>query len=124
MVNSKLLNFVHWTSTGIISLLLLMSAGMYIVTHDDVEIVFGDLGFPVWLIYPMAIAKIAGVVLLLSKFSESLTEWAYAGIFFNLLLAVGAHAAIHDGQFFPALVGIILLMISYFTWKRQSNSKK
>lgn len=123
MGNSKTYNFIHWASTGLLSLFLLLSAGMYIATRDDVEIVFSDLGFPSWLIYPMAIAKIAGVILLLSKFSESLTEWAYAGIFFNLLLAVGAHVAVNDGQFIPAFVGIVLLMASYFTWKRRSISK-
>lgn len=124
MESSKTINFIHWASTGLVSVLLLLSAGMYIATHDDVEIVFEDLGFPAWLIYPMAIAQIAGAILLLSKFSESLTEWAYAGIFFNLLLAVGAHAAVSDGQFLPAVIGIVLLLTSYFTWKRRSNSKK
>lgn len=96
---------------------------MYIFDHGTVVGNFLKLGFPEWLIYPMAIAKLSGVLMLLTKFNKSLTELAYAGIFFNLMLAVGAHVAVSDGEFPPALVGVILVVASYFTWGKSRKDK-
>jgi ABC-type Mn2+/Zn2+ transport system permease subunit len=114
----KNIKIAHWIFTGLISALLLMSAGMYIAKYDEVAPVFGDLGFPVWLIYPMAVAKFLGVIMLLTKFNKWLTEWAYAGIFFNLMLALGAHLSVGDGDAIPPVVGMALLFGSYFTWRQ------
>ena len=70
------------------------------------------------MIYPLAIAKILGVVAILTKRSHVLKEWAYAGFFFDFLLAFGAHIAISDGDHFPPLVATILLFASYFLEKK------
>ena len=113
----------HWVFTGLISLLLLGSASMYIMKHDEVAEVFVDLHFPVWLLYPMAIAKFAGVATILTKFNKSITEWAYAGIFFNMLLALGAHLDCGDNDYIAPLVALILTLGSYFTWKKMDPAK-
>ena len=52
------------------------------------------------------------------KNQPALKEWAYAGIFFNLLLAASAHINIGDGEAPPAIIGIVILMTSYFTGKK------
>lgn len=121
--NMKTLRTIHWIATGLISALLLMSSFMYIYKTDDVAKVFETLQFPTWLIYPMAIAKFAGVVMLITKLDKAITEWAYAGIFFNLLLAIGAHVGVDDGEWGGALVGLVLLLTSYFTWKKMPEKK-
>lgn len=90
---------------------------MYIMQNDAVKLVFTGLGFPTWLIYPMAIAKILGVIMVLTKFKKFLTEWAYAGFLFNFLLAFGAHTAIGDGEAMGAVVAFVLWLGSYATWK-------
>ena len=113
----KTARIVHWVFTGLLSALLLLSATMYLVTHDEVVVVFTMLGFPTWIIYPLAILKILGVVMLLTKFKEWLTEWAYAGILFNVSLGAGAHLAIQDGEQMGAIIGLILVIGSYITWK-------
>ena len=41
---------------------------------------------------------------------------AYVGIFFNLLLAVSAHVAVSDGEFPATLVGVVLILASFFVW--------
>jgi DoxX-like family len=113
----KKVKIAHWIFTGLISALLLMGASMYILDHEEVVKSFNHLGFPTWLIYPMAIAKFLGVMMLLTKFNKWLTEWAYAGIVFNLLLGFGAHLAISDDALAP-LVALVLITGSYFTWKK------
>ena len=79
---------------------------------------FRDLGFPIWLVYPLAIAKILGVIAILSKKSKLLKEWAYAGIFFDMVLAFTAHSMVEDGGQGAAALGLVALLVSrYFDWK-------
>jgi hypothetical protein len=95
-----------------------MSAGMYIFNHAEVSQNFTSLGYPVYIIYPLAFVKILGLVAIWSSLSRSLKEWAYAGFFFNFVLAFFAHVMINDGGFAPAFVAIVLLITSYVSWKK------
>jgi hypothetical protein len=103
----------YWIATGLLSALLLFSAVSYFLKYDTLREVFAALGFPAWIIRPLAVAKVLGVVAIVSRKSETLKEWAYAGICFDLLLALGAHFSVGDGKFAPALACLVLLAISY-----------
>lgn len=105
---------IYWVPTGLLCALFIMSAGMYIFDNDAVKIVFMGLGFPTWIIYPLAIAKILGVVAIVSRISPLLKEWAYAGFFFDALLALGAHLNMGDGQAMPAVMAIVLVLASRY----------
>lgn len=117
-MNNKRNKIIYWAATGMISVLLLMSAGMYVFNYAEVSEVFIKLGFPVYIIYPLAAAKTLGVIVLWAKNTKALKEWAYAGMFFNFVLASSAHLAINDGEFAPALVAIVLLFVSYIFGKK------
>ena len=104
---------IYWIATSLLSALMLMSASMYIFNNEMVSQTFLSLGFPVYVIYPLAIAKILGLVAILSRKSNFLKEWAYAGFFFDFVLALSAHWVVNDGEFVPAFVAIVLLIISY-----------
>ena len=117
MNNKNLL--LNRISTAIFSLLMAFSSVMYFAQNDMVSEKFTSLGFPTWIIYPLAIAKLLGLVAIWTEKSKTLKEWAYAGFTFNLLLAIGAHVHIVDEEFYAALVGLILGAISYYTWKKQ-----
>ena len=109
---------IYLVATGLLTAMMLMSAGMYFLQYDMVSDTFGKLGFPTYIIYPLAIAKILGLVAIWTKKSETLKEWAYSGFFFNFLLAATAHININDGEFAPALVAMVLLFVSYFFEKK------
>lgn len=113
----KAARITHWIFTGLLSALLLMSASMYLFNYDEITGIFAGLGFPTWIVYPLAVAKILGVAMILTKFKGWLTEWAYAGILFNALLAMGAHLGIGDGEQMGAVIALILMIGSYTTWK-------
>ena len=111
-------DFKVFCSTVFVCGLMSLSAGTYVLDHDAVSETFLlKLGFPTWLIYPMAIAKISAVIMLISKFNKTLTEWAYAGLTFNLLLAIGAHVSIGEEQAISPAIALSMLAISYYTWK-------
>ncbi|MEL6917104.1 MAG: DoxX family protein, partial [Bacteroidota bacterium] len=61
--------------------------------------------------------KILGLLAIWGNFSKWLREWAYAGFFFNTVLAFFAHY-ISDGRDFElVLVAIAAVLVSYFTGK-------
>jgi len=109
---------IFLASTGLLSLLMLGSAGMYFFNYDMVSDTFVKLGFPTYIIYPLAVAKILGLIAIWTKKSETLKEWAYAGFFFDFLLALSAHANAGDGEYLPSSIAIILLLVSYTFGKK------
>ena len=120
----KKTKIIYFTSIGLLTAMMLMSAGMYIFNHEEVAELFTSFGYPTYIIYPLAIAKILGLAAIWSKKSSILKEWAYAGFFFDFVLAVSAHVSIQDGGFVPALVAIILVLTSYITDKIMAEAQK
>lgn len=100
------------------SLLMLMSAGMYFFNHEEIAAVFTGLGYPTYIIYPLAIAKILALVAIWTNLSIALKEWAYAGLFFDFVLAFSAHVMISDGNQMAAVLAMVLLSASYYSWKK------
>ncbi len=105
--------FLYWATTGLLCVLLLFSAGLYVFTHENMVARYVAFGYPPYLVYPSAVAKVLAVIAILSKRSRTLKEWAYAGVFFDLVLAFFAHVMVSDGQFGLALAGIVLWIASY-----------
>ena len=50
---------IYWVSTGLLSVLLLMSAGLYVFNNVEVSEMFKSFGYPIYIIYPLAVAKIS-----------------------------------------------------------------
>ena len=109
---------IYWISTGLLSAMMLLSTGMYFFKTEEVQAVFLKLGYPDFIVIPLAIAKILGVIAIVTRRSKILLEWAYAGFFFDFVLASSAHLMIQDGEHLPAVVAMVLLLTSYFTGKR------
>lgn len=115
-------NLIYWISTSLFSLMMLMSAGMYIFNNEVITKVFEGLGFPSFIIYPLAIAKILGLISILTRKVDLLKYLAYAGFFFNALLAFGAHIAVADGEAGGAVMAMILLITSFFFERKLSTN--
>ena len=114
----KTQKILYWIATAMLSLLVLFSAGMYFFNHAEIVKAFSSLGFPTYIIYPLATLKILGLIVILGKIGSSVKEWAYAGFFFNFVLAFFAHLMVGDGEQFGALMALVLLLASYFLGKK------
>ncbi len=108
---------LFWVSTVMLTLIMCFSVYNYFFNYDLVVGFFENLGYPIYIIYPLAIAKILGLVAIWGNFSKSLKEWAYAGFFFNVVLAFFAHYMVSDGEHMGALIAVIAVLVSYFTGK-------
>ncbi len=108
---------LFWVSTGFLTLIMLFSVYNYFFNNELIVGFFENMGYPVYLIYPLAIAKVLGLVAVWGNFSRSLKEWAYAGFFFNVVLAFFAHYMVSDGEHLGAAIATIAVLISYLTGK-------
>lgn len=117
----KTKKIIFWISTGLLSAMMLMSAGMYFFNTEEIKGFFETYNYPIYLIYPLATAKVLGVIAILTRISQTLKEWAYAGFFFDFALAAVAHIYAGDGGEINAIVAIVLLMTSYILQKRLFN---
>ena len=111
----------YWISTGLLCLMYGMSAVTYIMQRTEVEQSFGLFGYPAYLVTVLIVVKIASVLAVLSRVSVRLSDLAYAGMLFHLLLALSAHLSVGDGGFGPAIVGLALLATSFLT---QNHARK
>ena len=100
----------YWILTLLMCGLFLFSAQMYFFNTEMVEGFFKELGFPTWVVIPLAIAKVLGVAAVLTNINTVLKEWAYAGFFFDVILATAAHYMAGHGLIGPSFFGIFLVL--------------
>ncbi len=103
----------YYVSTGLLTLMIGGGATMYFANHAMVVEAFTTLGYPTYLIYPLAVAKLLGLVAIWTRKSPLLKDLAYAGLFYDLILAAAAHIAVQDNEYFPAMIGVVLVAVSY-----------
>ena len=114
---------IFYVATALLSALMLFSAGMYIFDHETVKGMFTNFGYPTYIIYPYAVAKILGLIAIWAPGFKALKEWAYAGFFFAFILAFFAHVMIGDGEQMGAVMAMILLIVSYIFGKRMKKQQ-
>ncbi|QND48700.1 hypothetical protein HB780_24305 [Rhizobium lusitanum] len=109
--------YAYWISTALLSLLYLTSAFMYATKGDWVHRVLAELGYNAAFLVPfMIVVKVLGPVAILSRVSVPLSDLAYAGIFFHLLLSGLAHLGVRKpAGALPAAIGLALLVTSFVT---------
>jgi DoxX-like family len=110
----KTKRIIYWITTGLLCLMMLIAATLEIVTFDESVKMLAALGYPAHIGYVLPVTKILGVAAILSKYSKTLKEWAYAGFFFDFVLAALAHSFSGVPSPIPAIVALVLLLTSYF----------
>ncbi|MCH7523449.1 MAG: DoxX family protein [Bacteroidetes bacterium] len=114
MFNQK---YIYWISTILLFSMLILTGILYVVCYDMLVDYFMLYGYPIYIIYPLAFFKIVGSIIILTNKNKFLKELAYAGFFFNFILAFFAHYMVNEFDPFPT-ISLILLFISYFTGKK------
>lgn len=112
------MKYAYWITTVLFCGVMAFSVGMYLFNYQEVASEFVKLGFPTWVIYPLAFLKLAGAATIVWYKNRSLVEWAYAGFCFNISLALVSHLFAVDGGHWTALIALVLLMSSYFLSKK------
>ncbi len=120
-MSGKSLKIVYRVSTGLLTIIVLMYVGNSIFNNEMFSKRFAALGYPTYLIYPLTIAKILGLIAIWSNRSKALKEWAYAGFFFDFILAMLAEIHAVDGEYISSPLALVFLLTSYIFGKRQET---
>ncbi|MNM83126.1 hypothetical protein D3C81_951740 [compost metagenome] len=108
--------YIYWISTTLLSLLYLASATLYLVKREWVRQALADLGYPANLMPLLIAVKILAVVAILLRINVSLSDLAYAGMLYHLLLSAFAHInARKPSGALPAAICLVLLATSFLT---------
>lgn len=114
----KAQKIIYYVATAVLTAIMIFSVQMYLRNPEAIASYFESVNYPGYLVYPLATAKILGLVAIWGNFSKWLKEWAYAGFFFDVTLAFTAHMVAKDGGETFAIVAFISLMTSYFLGKK------
>jgi hypothetical protein len=82
----KKTNILYWTFTGLFAFMMFGSAVPDLFSASDaVKGIHDGLGYPLYFIPFIGVAKVLGVVAILVPGSPKIKEWAYAGLTFDLI---------------------------------------
>ncbi|EAP87574.1 MULTISPECIES: DoxX family protein [Croceibacter] len=112
----RIQKIIYWVATALLCALMLYSASFYFLETDTVKGLFESYNYPTYIVIPLAIAKVLGVVMILWRRNAWLTSWAYAGFFFDIVLAFFAHQQAGEDTT-TTLIALIFLLISFFFGK-------
>lgn len=90
-----------------------------LIDPDGAREVMQHLGFPTYFLYPQAIAKLLGVALILLRRWRPLTDLAFAGFLYDLLLAGRAHIAEGDPDIALVVVALLLWGAAFWAYHRR-----
>ena len=117
----KTTNVLYWIFTILFALFMLMSAIPDIISHPvAVQGMHTELGYPLYFIPFIGVAKFLGAIAILLPGFYRLKEWAYAGFAFDLIGATYSIIAISKPDWIFMFIPLALLVTAYlFHHKRR-----
>lgn len=121
----KTINILYWVFTILFAALMIFSSYGSIIVNDDAKnLIHTYLGYPVYFIPFTGWAKVIGAIVILIPGLKTIKEWAYAGLFFDLIGAVYSSIAVAkavDPMMLFLLVWFIPGILSYIFWKKSTR---
>jgi hypothetical protein len=125
-MTSKTTNLLYWIFTILFAGLMIFSSIPHVLnTPESKQILHDMLGYPVYFIPLIGVAKMLGSVVILIPGLKKLKEWAYAGLFFDLAGAVYSGIAVAgkvDPMMLTLLIWIVPGVLSYILWSKRMNA--
>lgn len=112
----------YWVTTGL--LVFCMTGGVFELlgarmTVDGIT----RLGYPAYIIPVLGLAKLLAILAILWPGLPRLKEWAYAGIFFNMVGAAASHVA-HGDAAWSVLVTVGVAALTLASWGLRPDSRR
>jgi hypothetical protein len=114
---------IYWIATGLLAAGMGMSAFMYLTKNPALVASFQQLGFPVYFISILGLAKLLGAIALVVPAGDRLKEWAYAGFVFTFVGAIWTHIVTGTPWTMP-LIFLGMLAMSYVFYLRVRTGAK
>jgi hypothetical protein len=122
-MTTKTAKTIYWIGTALTSLWFGASGFFEITRNPIVWDITLALGYPVYFIYVLGIAKLLGVaVLLVPGKLLRLKEWVFAGIFFDIIFAFASKLSVFGfSATADAIVAFIMVTVTYFMFRRVTS---
>ncbi|QIL38707.1 DoxX family protein [Pedobacter sp. HDW13] len=122
----KKLKTWYWVVTIIFALMMLMDGFGGVTQQQAGKEVLKHLGYPMYLLIIVGIAKLLGALTILQQKFTAIKEWAFAGFAINFIGAFASRAFVGDGValLIPPLVALVIMFIPYVLWKRMQENVK
>ena len=122
----KKLKTWYWITTIIFALMMIMDGVGGITQQEAGKEVLKHLGYPMYLLIIVGIAKLLGAASILQNKFTTIKEWAYAGFAINFIGAFASRALVGDGisLLIPPLIALIIMFIPYMLWKKLASNVK
>ena len=119
----KALRITYWIVTGLLAAFMLLGAITDVINGPDVMAFFKHLNYPGYFAQFIGTLKILGIIGILIPGYPKVREWAYAGLTFDVTGALYSHISNGDGPeiYFPALLGLLLVITSYVLYYKNSQ---
>jgi len=116
----------YWIFTILFSLAMIFSSyGGLKPEPQALQLLHDQLGYPVYFIQFISVAKIFGAIAILIPSLKTIKEWAYAGLFFDLIGATYSIYSISE-KFDPGSLGMLVFIalgaLSYYFWKKTTSA--
>ena len=125
-MKTKTINILYWVFTTLFAALMIFSAiPNAMVNEESIKFLHDGLGYPVYFIRFIGLAKLAGSIVIVIPGLKKIKEWAYAGLFFDLAGAVYsgiAAAGKADPMMLFMLVWIVPGILSYIYWNKKQRT--
>lgn len=117
------INILYWVFTILFAGLMIFSSyGSIIMNQDAKNLIHGMLGYPEYFIPFTGFAKLFGSIIILIPGLKTIKEWAYAGLFFDLIAATYSGIAVAktvDPMMAFMLVWFVPGILSYIFWHKK-----
>lgn len=123
----KTINITYWICTIIFAALMIFSAvGGVQPTQQAIQIIHDGMGYPIYFIQFISVAKLVGAIVILIPGFNRIKEWAYAGLFFDLAGATYSGIAASD-KFDPLMLTLLMWIVpgilSYYFWHKKKGNE-
>lgn len=123
----KRTNILYWIFTGIFAAFMLFSAIPNIMSNEaSVDLINKILGYPVYFIPFIGVAKALGSVALVIPGFNRIKEWAYSGLMFDLVAAIYSLISVGNGflQWGFLLLPMLFCVLSYYFHHQRLTAQK
>ena len=119
----KKTNVLYWVFTGLFAAVMLLSGVQNMLVIESSVALLSHLGYSVYIIPFLGVAKILGAIAIVIPGYPRLKEWAYAGLFFDLVGAT--YSGIMTDGLQPPMAGMLiffgLFLLSYLWYHKRER---
>ena len=112
---------LYWVFTVLFSGVMILSAVSQLVPNQEsIQLIHERMGYPLYFIPFVGWAKLIGSIVILIPGLKKIKEWAYAGLFFDLVAVVYSGIASAGGSVDPRMAWMLIWFVpgilSYYFW--------